>query len=98
MGDTEFGSWGSNELGGYIRREEARKDFMDKSRKAVLDKLDRIVLFLTLERIDSRTQREWEVYNEAAMIVRNARKEVAHGNRSGGTSSDSTVAHLSPAP
>jgi len=25
MGDTETGSWGSRELGGYIRREEARK-------------------------------------------------------------------------
>jgi hypothetical protein len=26
MGDTENGSWGSRELGGFIRREEARKD------------------------------------------------------------------------
>ena len=27
MGDTENGSWGSNGLGGYIRREEARKEW-----------------------------------------------------------------------
>lgn len=27
MGDTENGSWGSRELGGYIWREEARKDW-----------------------------------------------------------------------
>lgn len=26
MGDTENGSWGSRELGGFIRREEARKE------------------------------------------------------------------------
>ena len=25
MGDTENGSWGSRELGGYLRREEVRK-------------------------------------------------------------------------
>lgn len=27
MGDTETGSWGSRELGGFIRREEARKEW-----------------------------------------------------------------------
>lgn len=26
MGDTAEGSWGSRELGGYIRREEARQE------------------------------------------------------------------------
>lgn len=29
MGDTADGTWSSNDLLGYIRREEARKDFMD---------------------------------------------------------------------
>lgn len=32
MGDTEHGSWGSNELGGYLRREEARA--MDRHERA----------------------------------------------------------------
>lgn len=54
---------------------------MDKSRKAVLEKLDRVILFLTEQRIDSRSQTEWEEYNEAAFIVRNARKEVAHAHQ-----------------
>jgi len=49
-----------------------------KDERAVLEKLDRIILFLTEQRIDSRTQSEWEHYNEAALIVRNARKEAAH--------------------
>lgn len=32
MGDTEHGSWGSNDLGGYLRREEARA--MDRHERA----------------------------------------------------------------
>lgn len=31
MGDTETGSWGSRELGGYIRREEARMHYRNLS-------------------------------------------------------------------
>ena len=51
------------------------------TRRDVLDKLDRIVLFLTEQRVGSRTQSEWENYNEGAWIVRNARKEVAHAHQ-----------------
>lgn len=33
MGDTANGSWGSNDLGGYLRREEARA-IMDRHERA----------------------------------------------------------------
>lgn len=35
MGDTENGSWGSRELGGYIRREQARKEHEAKPNNPV---------------------------------------------------------------
>jgi hypothetical protein len=54
---------------------------MDKTRRGILEKLDRILLFLTLERIDARTQKEWEDFHLAALTVRNVRKEVAHASK-----------------
>jgi len=39
VGDTENGSWGSSELGGYIRREEARKEWeKNAAERAVRDR------------------------------------------------------------
>jgi len=51
------------------------------TRRDVLDKLDRIVLFLVEQRIGSRTQSEWEHYNEAALIVQSVRKEAANDSK-----------------
>lgn len=57
---------------------------MDKTHRSILEKLDRIVLFLTLERIDARTQKDWEDFNLAALTIRNVRKEVAQEHSAAG--------------
>ena len=50
---------------------------MTKERKDVLDKLDRVVLFLTWERLDAKTQLDWQNYLDASLTVRQVRREVA---------------------
>jgi hypothetical protein len=50
---------------------------MRKTDKELLEKLDRIVLFLTERRLASDNQEDWDACNMAAVDVRNCRRAVA---------------------